>query len=129
MPIKPPEKLQKLRGSGASLPVEWFTRVWTLQEFLLASNPIFICGFTIIRWQRLRYFSHFVSQQDSLGRIFLPIDIFSTIAAKILFDAFEKGKDVLNTSEFISEQNVYEIDSRKRKKFKPLSNKLIGQAK
>src|SRR5271170_1731248 len=32
------------------LECEWFTRVWTIQELAMASEPFVICGDKVIRW-------------------------------------------------------------------------------
>lgn len=35
---------------GPSMPRDWFTRVWTMQELLLASDTVVVCGSTTMRW-------------------------------------------------------------------------------
>ena len=42
---------KRLRAEG--LGAEWFTRAWTLQELLLAREPVLQCGFEIIPWDHL----------------------------------------------------------------------------
>ena len=42
---------KRFRAEG--LGAEWFTRAWTLQELLLAREPVLQCGFEIVPWDHL----------------------------------------------------------------------------
>ncbi|KAI0890583.1 heterokaryon incompatibility protein-domain-containing protein [Annulohypoxylon maeteangense] len=51
----PPDKLIHYKGLEDFFSREWASRVWTLQEAILAKNPIVCCGETVLAWRPIIY--------------------------------------------------------------------------
>ncbi|KAI0894998.1 heterokaryon incompatibility protein-domain-containing protein [Annulohypoxylon nitens] len=51
----PPDKLIHYEGLEDFFSREWSSRVWTLQEVILAKNPVIYCGQTVLDWRSITY--------------------------------------------------------------------------
>ncbi|KAI1384762.1 heterokaryon incompatibility protein-domain-containing protein [Hypoxylon trugodes] len=52
---RPPDKLIHYECLEDFFSREWASRVWTLQEAILAKNPVVYCGQTVLDWQSIIY--------------------------------------------------------------------------
>ncbi|KAI1094975.1 heterokaryon incompatibility protein-domain-containing protein [Rostrohypoxylon terebratum] len=50
-----PDKLVHYEGLEDFCSREWSSRVWTLQEVILARNPVIYCGKTVLDWRSIIY--------------------------------------------------------------------------
>ncbi|KAI1461608.1 heterokaryon incompatibility protein-domain-containing protein [Annulohypoxylon moriforme] len=51
----PPDRLIQYENLEDFFSREWASRVWTLQEAILAKNPIICCGRTVLEWRSIIY--------------------------------------------------------------------------
>lgn len=52
---------------------EWLTRVWTFQEIVLASNPVLVCGQSLIPWSVLQQSLEFYHDNSVISNHLSPV--------------------------------------------------------